>query len=1027
MTGDVNFSGKLAKKIDLSAITVEGMEQAKKEEIEKIFNTVTGGTSANTLTTDELVVLSDTDTDHDGKITDAEARAAYDKLADNVKQALTEKQVTQNDYVAYLKAMAKKNEEMIAQENNVGNSYVIQLGEDLDDLVDRVIAANGIPDDKKAEAKTRYKAAILAANKSNGAIKFDGNGNVKWLVAGQKIIIPTMTEDERSDKRVKNQDNRTAVENKYRAWRAGKIGNFRYSIDENGQASEVRASGRTNFDITKDYDSKTGQQQGVAQDEDPNKIKPEDVDTKTLVDFDKVLTDENLGDYKDKKDEVKTKTEKANDILNQMKDPDKIDDSKTDVGETNDGYVVTVTTKDGNEIQVYYDEKGDLEHLEIKFKGSTTTDVGYYSSGNLDVDMDDSNNSWEVTLEGAFDFNKIKALVPQSVNDKVKELVSPSAESIVDISAGDYGDYDEAAVDARIKEGTDVLEKLKDKDNIKSIGEVEYDSAANMYNVTIELKDGSIVKVQTDADGKLQNVYVDLDGKSVDGQKHDELMFAEDGVRYAFENNADWEDPLGIGTVDMDKLEKILPKDALDALKAKTASAKATDIYALTEGELKGHDIKKVREQVDKVNDVLSGLSSAEVTVEEKNPIIAGSLVKTFVVKIDDKTSIKIDVARNLNAQEEEYSINSVQVIQDGKVAATYKSDGDMSVNMNGTVLDLRGAVNFDEIQKMIFANTTIKDALDKSNVKQITTRREDGHLENGVEKYRADGEDLGHKLYDEVEGSSDVDKEKELINKINEHNAYWVVKTFSQDAKDDDNSIKNIIEYLDDERIKGQEIAHVIDSILRCAALYGLKNNPAYEELEAHYEYYAVSQKDTDVDNASKAKDVDKAINKLMPLIEEAMNEQAPPSEVSEPEFNINSVYLKTSGNDLGDSLYDEVSGSSDNDKTAGHINNITPQNVYYVLTRFNEKTTDEPVIEFLDRESGLKGENVYKILDNLLKCAKNYGLDNTSVYHQLKTYMQHYERIKDEDMDDTEYAAKCDAAVKELLGLIKQEAGIS
>ena len=716
MAGEVNFSGKLAKSIDLSAITVENLDETKKKEIEKIFNTVTGGNSANTLTTDELVVLSDADKNHDGKITDEEAKAAYDKLADNVKQGLTEKQVTQNDYVAYLKAMAKKNEELIAQENNVGNDYTVQLGEDLDDLVDRIVEANKIPEADKAAAKERYKAAIIAANKNNGAIKFDGNGNVKWLVAGAKIILPTMTQDGRADKRVKDQNNKTAVENKYRAWRAGKIQSFRYSINADGQASEVRSSGSTNFDVTKDYDPSTGEQEGVQ--------------------------------------------------------PLEIDDSK--ISETD-----------------------DAKKAKIKER------------------LDDANT------------------VLQSFADNSSEVTTEN--------------------------GTG------------KIGDVEYNKK------TIKYDGKEIVVFYDKSSGEIKEIWLDADGQtSSNGNNKYEISIKADGSTTVYRENND-------------------------------PSTKSTT-------EAGTFDFEKVKE-----------------------------LVKKFAGEKFDSTA---DEASDEQVSELPYNINH----------------------------------------------------------------------------YETEGTELGEMLYNQVKGSSGNATTRRFLKQIDEKNVSGVVAKFNSLSSDE-----HIIKYLVNESgIKNEDIAHVIDSIIKCAEDYKLKDTDEYADLKG-YKTQIDNKKSSDPSDVDWAEEVDKAVESLLTLIKKTANEKGADYKVSDitaPDKFLRSN--KISGRDVGLRLYNEVHGSSSTEDTRKILRDIKDYNVYYVIERFNEKSPDENIIKYLVNESNITYGNLTCVIGNALLCAKQYGLENTKEYRDVKAYQNfcYNAENKNIDPDDEDWADRVDTALKALMTKVNERA---
>ena len=227
MTGEVNFSGKLSKKVDINEIKGSEIRDTAKAELDKIFDI----DNNKELSIDELVKsVADIDTDKDGKISDAEMQAAYNKLSDAQKQ-----NINQTEYITYLKAMSAKNAEL-AQGDNIGNGYTVQLGEQLADLVARVLKSQGV-DNPSDEQKENCRQMII--NNNPQAIAKDGNGNYKWLVAGTRIYLPTDTTDS-AKVYVKDQNNHDEVVNKYKSWQRGDISNFTYSIDDSGQRYEVR-------------------------------------------------------------------------------------------------------------------------------------------------------------------------------------------------------------------------------------------------------------------------------------------------------------------------------------------------------------------------------------------------------------------------------------------------------------------------------------------------------------------------------------------------------------------------------------------------------------------------------------------------------------------------------------------------------------------------------------------------------------------------------------------------------------------
>ena len=537
MADEINFSGKLAKKVEISEVKPDGVQTDRKEKVASLFNTQKDGNDASVLTSDELVVLNSIDENHDGKITEDEIKKYYNA---NFKDNSTKNpnQVTEAEYISYVKAMAKANQEALeADSTNVGNAYTVQLGENLDDLATRV--AKSIMTNPSAEDIEDIKQQIIKLNKDNGAIKFSDaeKTKVKWLVGGQQLILPTDTTSARAKKNVKNQDNKAQVESKYKAWRGGRgpLKSFTYKIDDDGKTYEVRSGGETEFDASKMYKA-DGKYEGVS------------VEAEDVLNYDAIQ-------YEDgKEQEVKAKIKAAVDAVNSLTDKNNIDGTPT-----RDGNKVTIKLKDGGKVVVNYGDTNDRNKI---------TDIYYYpkDATSPSVTFEHTNKLYATGIKDGVQKGGVKdwAALTEIVSDAI-DNTRPDGADIVDLKDADYGNFasKKAEVDARIKQGTDVLDKLKDKDNIESIGDVRYARESNYYFVTVKLKSGEEVNIRMKPDGSLIGAAINFDGES-----YQEIGFFYGSINLTMtDNKSEW-DIEGLGKADMDKLKALIPKEAMDKLNA---------------------------------------------------------------------------------------------------------------------------------------------------------------------------------------------------------------------------------------------------------------------------------------------------------------------------------------------------------------------------------------------------------------------------------------------------------------------------
>lgn len=537
MADEINFSGKLAKKVDISEVKPDGVQTDRKDKVASLFNTQKDDNDASILTSDELVVLNSIDENHDGKITEDEIKKYYNA---NFKDNSTKNpnQVTEAEYISYVKAMAKANQEALeADSTNVGNAYTVQLGENLDDLATRV--AKSIMTNPSAEDIEDIKQQIIKLNKDNGAIKFSDaeKTKVKWLVGGQQLILPTDTTSARAKKNVKNQDNKAQVESKYKAWRGGRgpLKSFTYKIDDDGKTYEVRSGGETEFDASKMYKA-DGKYEGVS------------VETEDVLNYDAIQ-------YEDgKEQEVKAKIKAAVDAVNSLTDKNNIDGTPT-----RDGNKVTIKLKDGGKVVVNYGDTNDRNKI---------TDIYYYpkDATSPSVTFEHTNKLYATGIKGGVQKGGVKnwSALTEIVSDAI-DNTRPDGADIVDLKDADYGNFasKKAAVDARIKQGTDVLDKLKDKDNIESIGDVRYARESNYYFVTVKLKSGEEVNIRMKPDGSLIGAAINFDGES-----YQEIGFFYGSINLTMTDNKSGWDIEGLGKADMDKLKALIPKEAMDKLNA---------------------------------------------------------------------------------------------------------------------------------------------------------------------------------------------------------------------------------------------------------------------------------------------------------------------------------------------------------------------------------------------------------------------------------------------------------------------------
>lgn len=417
---NIEVGKKYAKKITRDEMNAGDSKATRKA----IFDSMDTNKDGELSTTELADMFSKLDADGDGKVTDAEINTAVDAIP-NVKQA------KKAEYIAYLKDMAAKNNEKAGTE--AGNTYTVQLGEQYDDLITRILKSRGIENPTEEQIKIAKKQ-FEADNE--GAFTRNADGSVKWLLAGKQVFVRTGTTDDAKDY-MKDRNNASEVMEDYNSWVNGGKKAFTYDSAKPNAYREIRKAEKSSDEI---------------------------------VDYSKV-TDSNLGNYKDKKDELKEKVDKSTKLLAQLSDKNNVKKVEK-YGEDS----VKVTLKDGDVIYVRYKEN-KVSDVQVKFKDNKTTDVGYYRDNNkLCVDMNATNKGWEVSSTDAISFAKVEALIPkdlietQSAQTK-KERKQYTQSQIDGISDRIYYEADSKSGGNAVKGMYEIIKKDMNSDNVVEIYE----------------------------------------------------------------------------------------------------------------------------------------------------------------------------------------------------------------------------------------------------------------------------------------------------------------------------------------------------------------------------------------------------------------------------------------------------------------------------------------------------------------------------------------------------------------------------
>ena len=489
MTDEIKFSGKLAKTIKIGDLKVDN-QNADKELLEAIFGKK--AIKDNDITLDELsIAISQLDENKDGNIDNVEIGHAITKY----KQSHSNSQIDETAYAKHLKAIAEKNNALIQDQANVGNGYTIQLGEDLTDLVTRVLKSQGVKEnDSDWNTKFENCKNIIIQNNPN-SMKIE-DGKVKWLIAGTKIYLPTDTSTSKAKKTVLDQNNQDKVIEKYQKWQNGEIESFRYKVDEAGNTYEVR-SGQD--------DKKYGTVKGSAAERrivSANLAKAVDVNK---LRGGKITVDGEETEYSN--DEVREKAQEALDILSQLEDSDNIDSVEKD--EKKKRYIIHLTS--GDSICVFYDNTGKITVVATAKKDERYFSADFLAKGGLLIDMDDNGIHDFEAKHGVKDFGEIEKLI--KAHDSVRDVMGLAKRDFIDydmITEGDLNGNDEETVKNKIKSATEIIAGLEISSGIKEV-KLETKEDGKKEKI-IKLNDGTIVKASMDKNNNITNVSVKRSG-----------------------------------------------------------------------------------------------------------------------------------------------------------------------------------------------------------------------------------------------------------------------------------------------------------------------------------------------------------------------------------------------------------------------------------------------------------------------------------------------------------------------------------
>ena len=242
----------------------------------------------------------------------------------------------------------------------------------------------------------------------------------------------------------------------------------------------------------------------------------------TNVDMSKVIldgkinedeyADTNSSSKKYKASEVKAKAEKGRKVLEKLNDPGNIESCTKD-GDKN--YIIKMT--DGSKVKLYLDDDGDVVAVSaIDKEGNYLCKVD--NAGTLNVDMDNSNDKWDVEIKGGANVNRFADLISLAKSpDKVRQAMGLNSKDFVDIDSiieDEMPDNVKAdAVKERITRAQKAITKLETPDAIRDIKENKTDDGKK--ELVITLKDNSTIKAELKDDGSYDKVTVNTGGTGV--------------------------------------------------------------------------------------------------------------------------------------------------------------------------------------------------------------------------------------------------------------------------------------------------------------------------------------------------------------------------------------------------------------------------------------------------------------------------------------------------------------------------------